>query len=81
MQGPSDANYMIKTLKVKNVVIVDFQEPYSQGLAGQVETALKAAGVTVTHQSIPNTVDGLLVVRHEGAERRRHRVLPDAEAR
>ena len=29
---------MIKTLQVKNVVIFDFQEPYSQGLAGQVET-------------------------------------------
>ncbi len=56
VQGPSDANYMIKTLKVKNVVTIDFQEPYSQGLAGQVDTVLKAAGVTVSHQSIPNTV-------------------------
>jgi branched-chain amino acid transport system substrate-binding protein len=56
VQGPSDANYMIKTLKVKNVVVIDFQEPYSVGLGGAVETALKAAGVTVTHQSIPNTV-------------------------
>jgi branched-chain amino acid transport system substrate-binding protein len=56
VQGPSDANYMIKTLKVKNVVLIDFQEPYSVGLSGQVETALKAAGVTVTKQSIPNTV-------------------------
>jgi ABC-type branched-subunit amino acid transport system substrate-binding protein len=37
------------------VVVVDFQEPYSLGLAGGVESALKAAGVTVTHQSIPNT--------------------------
>jgi branched-chain amino acid transport system substrate-binding protein len=55
-QGPSDADYMIKTLKVKNVVIFDFQEPYSQGLGGQVEKALKAAGVTTSHQSVPNTV-------------------------
>jgi branched-chain amino acid transport system substrate-binding protein len=55
IQGPTDANYMIKTLKVKKVVVVDFQEPYSQGLAGAVETTLKAAGVSVTHQSIPNT--------------------------
>jgi branched-chain amino acid transport system substrate-binding protein len=56
VQGPSDANYMIKSLKVKNVAIIDFQEPYSVGLAGQVDTVLKAAGVTVTHQSISNTV-------------------------
>jgi branched-chain amino acid transport system substrate-binding protein len=55
IQGPTDAKYMINTLKVKNVVVVDFQEPYSLGLAGGVESALKAAGVTVTHQSIPNT--------------------------
>ena len=56
IQGPTDAGYMMKTLKVKNVVVIDFQEPYSQGLAGAVETALKAGGVTVTHLSIPNTV-------------------------
>ena len=55
-QGPSDADYMIKTLHVKNVVIFDFQEPYSQGLGGQVEKALKAAGVTTSHQSVPNNV-------------------------
>jgi branched-chain amino acid transport system substrate-binding protein len=56
LQGPADANYMIKTLKVKNVVVIDFQEPYSLGIAGQVESTLKDAGVTVSHQSIPNTV-------------------------
>jgi branched-chain amino acid transport system substrate-binding protein len=56
IQGPTDAKYMLNTLKVKNVVVIDFQEPYSLGLAGGVEAALKAAGVTVSHQSIPNTV-------------------------
>jgi branched-chain amino acid transport system substrate-binding protein len=56
VQGPSDANYMIKTLKVKKVVTIDFQEPYSAGLSGAVDTVLKAAGVSVSHQSIPNTV-------------------------
>jgi branched-chain amino acid transport system substrate-binding protein len=56
IQGPTDASYMMKTLKVKNVVVIDFQEPYSQGLAGAVETALKAGGVTTSHLSIPNTV-------------------------
>jgi branched-chain amino acid transport system substrate-binding protein len=56
VQGPTDANYMVKTLKVKNVVLVDFQEPYSQGLVSAVMPVLKAAGVTVETESIPNTV-------------------------
>ena len=56
IQGPTDAKYMIDTLKVKNVVVIDFQEPYSLGLAGEVEKNLKAAGVTTSHQSIDNKV-------------------------
>jgi branched-chain amino acid transport system substrate-binding protein len=56
VQGPTDANYMIKTLHVKSVVLVDFQEPYSQGLVSAVMPILKAAGVSVSQQSIPNTV-------------------------
>ena len=36
---------MIKTLHVKKVVILDFQEPYSLGLSDAVESTLKAAGV------------------------------------
>ena len=55
IQGPSDASYMIKTLHVKKVVIMDFQEPYSLGLASAVETTLKAAGVSVIRLSAPNT--------------------------
>jgi branched-chain amino acid transport system substrate-binding protein len=55
-QGPTDADYMINTLHVKNVVVFDFQEPYSQGLGGQVEKTLDAAGVTTEHESVPNTV-------------------------
>ncbi len=55
IQGPTDANYMIKTLKVKKVVIMDFQEPYSTGLASAVDTTLKAAGVTTIRLSAPNT--------------------------
>jgi branched-chain amino acid transport system substrate-binding protein len=54
-QGPTDANYMINVLHVKKVVVIDFQEPYSQGLGGQVETTLQKAGVSTSHQSIPNT--------------------------
>ncbi|MFN0155465.1 MAG: branched-chain amino acid ABC transporter substrate-binding protein [Gaiella sp.] len=56
IQGPYDANFMVKTLKAKKVVIFDFQEPYSLGLAGQVEQSLKKAGVDTSRQSVANTV-------------------------
>jgi branched-chain amino acid transport system substrate-binding protein len=55
IQGPTDANYMIKTLKVKKVVLIDFQEPYSTGLADAAEGILKKAGVSTTRLSAPNT--------------------------
>jgi branched-chain amino acid transport system substrate-binding protein len=55
IQGPSDAKFMINNLKVKKVVILDFQEPYSVGLADAVETTLKGAGVTTIRLSAPNT--------------------------
>ena len=55
IQGPSDANFMIKNLHVKKVVIMDFQEPYSLGLASAVDSVLKAAGVTTIRLSAPNT--------------------------
>src|SRR3989454_4669127 len=55
LQGPSDANFMIKSLKVKKVVILDFQEPYSLGLADAAEAVLKKAGVTTIRLSAPNT--------------------------
>lgn len=56
IQGPSDANYMVEKLKVKKVVVLDFQEPYSLGLADAVEATLKAKGVSTTRLSVPNTV-------------------------
>jgi branched-chain amino acid transport system substrate-binding protein len=55
VQGPSDAAFMINKLKVKKVVLFDFQEPYSQGLASAAETVLKAKGVSTIHLSAPNT--------------------------
>jgi branched-chain amino acid transport system substrate-binding protein len=55
VQGPSDAKFMISKLKVKKVVILDFQEPYSVGLADAVEKTLKAGGVSTSRQSVPNT--------------------------
>jgi branched-chain amino acid transport system substrate-binding protein len=55
VQGPTDAHYMIDKLKVKNVAIVDFQEPYSVGLSNAAQGVLKKAGVEVTRLSAPNT--------------------------
>jgi branched-chain amino acid transport system substrate-binding protein len=55
VQGPSDANFMITKLHVKKVVILDFQEPYSLGLADAVERVLKAKGVATVRLSAPNT--------------------------
>ena len=55
IQGPTDARYMIDVLHVKKVVLLDFQEPYSTGLSGAVETVLKKAGVSTSRLSAPNT--------------------------
>jgi branched-chain amino acid transport system substrate-binding protein len=55
VQGPTDAAYMVNKLHVKKVVIFDFQEPYSQGLAAQVDSYLKAHDVSTTRLSAPNT--------------------------
>jgi branched-chain amino acid transport system substrate-binding protein len=58
IQGPGDALYMVDKLKVKKVVIVDSQEPYSVGLANSIERTLKAKGVTTQRESVNiNTSD------------------------
>ena len=58
IQGPADALYMVNNLKVKKVVVVNSQEPYSVGLADAVATVLKAKGVTVQRESVNiNTTD------------------------
>ena len=46
VQGPTDARYMVDKLNAKKVVLIDFQEPYSVGLADAAEAVLKARGVT-----------------------------------
>jgi branched-chain amino acid transport system substrate-binding protein len=58
LQGPTDANYMADKLNAKKVVLIDFQEPYSVGLADSAEAALKRKGVTTIRQSTSvNTTD------------------------
>jgi branched-chain amino acid transport system substrate-binding protein len=58
IQGPTDANYMADKLGAKKVVLVDFQEPYSVGLADAAEVVLKKKGVSTTRLSTSvNTTD------------------------
>ena len=58
IQGPTDANYMADKLNAKKVVLIDFQEPYSVGLADSAEAALKRKNVTTIRQSTSvNTTD------------------------
>jgi branched-chain amino acid transport system substrate-binding protein len=51
-QGPTDADYMIKTLHAKTIYIIDDQTSYSTGLADQVTSAAKKLGVSVTRDSV-----------------------------
>ena len=51
IQGPSNAKFMVEKLKVTKVAIIDFQEPYSVGLADATQAYLKAKGVSVTRES------------------------------
>ncbi len=55
IQGPSDARFMVNNLHAKKVVIMDFQEPYSTGLASAVDHTLNKNGVTTIRLSAPNT--------------------------
>ena len=59
---------MVNTLKVKKVVIFDFQEPYSQGLAAHGRYVPEDAWRHDDPALGPEHDDGLLVVRDEGPE-------------
>jgi branched-chain amino acid transport system substrate-binding protein len=54
-QGPTAANYMIKQLHAKNVLIVDDQSSFSVGLADSAGTVLQKAGVAVQRESVQQT--------------------------
>jgi branched-chain amino acid transport system substrate-binding protein len=55
IEGPTIGDYIANTLKAKNVVVFDFQEPYSQGLASVISAYLTKHNVNVTRLSAPNT--------------------------
>ena len=48
VQGPQDANYILKHYKPKGVLIIEDEEVYSTGLGGTIQGILAKAGVTVT---------------------------------
>jgi branched-chain amino acid transport system substrate-binding protein len=52
VQGPEDANYIVKTLHPKSLMIVDDQEAYSTGLVTAMTPVFKAAGIKVDHESV-----------------------------
>jgi branched-chain amino acid transport system substrate-binding protein len=58
VQGPQDANYIIKHLHPKAVLLVDDDEAYSQGLANVMTPILKKAGITVNRQTYNGTDTG-----------------------
>jgi branched-chain amino acid transport system substrate-binding protein len=56
VQGPQDANYIVKNLHPKAVMIVDDQEVYSTGLVSSMIPVFQAAGVKVDHESVSQKV-------------------------
>ena len=53
-QGPALANYASKTLKGKNVAIIDDATAYGKGLADEFEKTAKASGMTVVAREATN---------------------------
>jgi branched-chain amino acid transport system substrate-binding protein len=58
VQGPQDANYIIKHLKPKAVLMIDDDEAYSQGLVSVMTPILTKAGIKVNHQTLNGTDTG-----------------------
>jgi len=56
VQGPQDANYIVKTLHPKALMIVDDQEAYSTGLVTAMMPVFQAAGIKVDHESVSQKV-------------------------
>ena len=55
LQGSQDAQYMIDTLKVKKVFVIDDQSAYSRGIVDEVVPKLKDAGVDVKTDSVSSS--------------------------
>ena len=55
VQGPADGNYLAKTLKKKNIFVVNDASSYGAGLASQVAAQATADGATVSTATLPST--------------------------
>jgi branched-chain amino acid transport system substrate-binding protein len=58
VQGPQDANYIVKHLHPKAVLMIDDNEAYSQGLVNVMTPILQKAGIKVNHQTLNGTDTG-----------------------
>jgi branched-chain amino acid transport system substrate-binding protein len=71
-QGPADAQYAVKVLKVKSVYSIDDASAYAVGLVDAFDTAAKSKyGASVTHDEVPGTTQcsaGTGNVQEYGAE-------------
>jgi branched-chain amino acid transport system substrate-binding protein len=56
VQGPEDANFVVKTLHPKALMIVDDQEVYSTGLVSSMIPVFQKAGIKVDHESVSQKV-------------------------
>ena len=56
VQGPEDANFVVKHLHPKNLMIVDDQEVYSTGLVSAMMPIFQKAGIKVDHESVSQKV-------------------------
>jgi branched-chain amino acid transport system substrate-binding protein len=56
VQGPQDANYIVKNLHPKDLMIVDDQEAYSTGLVSAMVPVFQSAGIKVDHESVSQKV-------------------------
>ena len=56
LQGPEDANFIIKHLHPKAIMIVDDQEVYSTGLVAAMTPIFQKAGIKVDHESVSQKV-------------------------
>ncbi|HEX4282618.1 MAG TPA: branched-chain amino acid ABC transporter substrate-binding protein [Solirubrobacteraceae bacterium] len=56
VQGPQDADFIIKHLHPKALMIVDDQEVYSTGLVSSMMPVFQKAGIKVDHESVSQKV-------------------------
>ena len=56
VQGPEDANFIVKHLHPKAIMIVDDQEVYSTGLVAAMTPVFHKAGIKVDHESVSQKV-------------------------